>query len=68
MSEKQSKGSVEAVTVDASPDGSLMTLRHADDALLAQIGYKSEFKREFSVSQWRPPQHPMHTNAISVAG
>ncbi|PSR73310.1 hypothetical protein PHLCEN_2v10838 [Hermanssonia centrifuga] len=48
MSEKQSKGSVEAVTVDASPDGSLMTLRHADDALLAQLGYKSEFKREFS--------------------
>lgn len=25
------------------------SLRHADDALLAELGYKSEFKREFSV-------------------
>lgn len=24
--------------------------RHADDAKLAELGYKSEFKREFSVS------------------
>ena len=28
----------------------LTALKHADDALLAQLGYKSEFKREFSVS------------------
>jgi amino acid permease len=25
------------------------SLRHADDVLLAELGYKSEFKREFSV-------------------
>lgn len=25
-------------------------LRHADDIKLAELGYKSEFKREFSVS------------------
>ena len=25
-------------------------VRHADDVLLAKLGYKSEFKREFSVS------------------
>jgi hypothetical protein len=33
-----------------SPNGSLLSVRHADDALLAELGYKSEFKREFSVS------------------
>ena len=32
-----------------SPDGSLFSVRHADDILLAELGYKSEFKREFSV-------------------
>jgi hypothetical protein len=26
-------------------------VRHADDVLLAELGYKSEFKREFSVSR-----------------
>ena len=25
------------------------SLRHADDVLLAKLGYKSEFRREFSV-------------------
>ncbi|KAI0818650.1 amino acid/polyamine transporter I [Irpex lacteus] len=28
---------------------SIVTIRHADDALLAQLGYKSQFRREFSV-------------------
>ena len=28
----------------------LSAVKHADDVLLAQLGYKSEFKREFSVS------------------
>lgn len=28
----------------------LQNLRHADDAMLAELGYKSEFRREFSVS------------------
>ena len=32
-----------------SPNGSLLSVRHADDALLAQLGYRSEFRREFSV-------------------
>lgn len=45
---------VEVTTVvnDASqesPSGSLLNVRHADNALLAQLGYKAEFKREFSV-------------------
>ena len=26
-------------------------VRHADDARLAELGYKSEFRREFSVSK-----------------
>ena len=33
-----------------SRDGSLVSIRHADDAMLAELGYKSEFRREFSVS------------------
>ena len=28
---------------------SLATIRHADDVLLAKLGYKSEFKRKISV-------------------
>ena len=28
----------------------LTAVKHADDVLLAQLGYKSEFKREFAVS------------------
>ena len=28
----------------------LSAVKHADDVRLAQLGYKSEFKREFSVS------------------
>ena len=30
-------------------DESLNAIRHADDELLAKLGYKSEFRREFSV-------------------
>ncbi|OBZ70491.1 hypothetical protein A0H81_09576 [Grifola frondosa] len=30
-------------------NGSIVSLRHADDVLLAKLGYKSEFKREFSL-------------------
>ena len=32
----------------------LTAVKHADDVLLAQLGYKSEFKREFSVSLVSP--------------
>jgi hypothetical protein len=35
----------EATVVE--PDS--VSLRHADNELLAQLGYRSEFKREFSV-------------------
>lgn len=35
-----------------SREGSLVSVRHADDALLAELGYKSEFRREFSVSRF----------------
>ena len=33
----------------SSEDGSLLSTRHADDALLAELGYKAEFRREFTV-------------------
>lgn len=41
-----------SVTDQPTRDASLTNIRHADDALLAELGYKSEFKREFSVSQF----------------
>ena len=44
---------VQAVPVDSQAkhgNGALMSLRRADDVLLAKLGYKSEFRREFSVS------------------
>ena len=47
------KGSPE-VTVRESrnhiDNDSQLSVRHADDALLAELGYKSEFRREFSVN------------------
>lgn len=55
-SEKSSKNAVATTVVDGSlverrsPNGSLLSVRHADDALLAELGYKAEFRREFSVS------------------
>lgn len=36
----------------SSEDGSLLMLRRADDVLLAELGYKSEFRREFTVRAW----------------
>lgn len=56
--EKKNKALTTAVVTDASLErrshnGTLDSLRHADDALLAELGYKSEFKREFSVSNLR---------------
>lgn len=54
MSFKSEKGGIETSVqpVDAgAAHGShdLSTVKHDDDVLLAQLGYKSEFKREFSV-------------------
>ena len=43
---------VSALPVDSQRQGlhgDLASTRRADDALLAQLGYKSEFRREFSV-------------------
>ena len=51
--EKDTSVNVDAVTVDPHRKGhntGLLSLRHADDVLLAKLGYKSEFRREFSVS------------------
>lgn len=45
LSEKKA-GSEAVVTV---VDNDSLSLRHVDDAKLAELGYKSEFKREFSV-------------------
>ena len=48
----------DALPVDSgSHEDSLVNIRHADDALLAELGYKSEFRREFSVSTFA-----FHTN------
>lgn len=59
MSEKRAEFSngkdVTAVEVSTNNgDSDLSALRHADDALLAELGYKSEFRREFSVSLVSP--------------
>jgi hypothetical protein len=35
--------------VSEAEDTQIARIRGADDALLARLGYKSEFKREFSV-------------------
>ena len=57
MSEQEKLASSSATTMkepegaDANADGEgLAALKHADDALLAKLGYQSVFKREFSVS------------------
>lgn len=54
MSFKSEKGnnetSVQTVDSGVTPDShNISAVRHDDDVLLAQLGYKSEFKREFSV-------------------
>ena len=41
--------STDGVDVGASGPSALAALKHADDVMLAKLGYKSEFKREFSV-------------------
>ena len=45
-------------TTEVSSQDSLTALRRADDVLLAHLGYKAEFRREFSVgvSQHSPPE------------
>ena len=52
MSDSQEKQSATTITQEAGHHHheSLTEVRHADDVLLAKLGYKSEFKREFSVS------------------
>jgi hypothetical protein len=43
--------------IDGADDDSL---RHADDVRLAELGYKSEFRREFSVrSIWDARSQPL---------
>jgi len=50
MSEKGTNGKADAISsVKVSSDDSLTVLRHADDSLLRTLGYKSEFRREFSL-------------------
>lgn len=53
MSFKSDKEITTVHTTNVSQGGQshdIDSLRHADDVLLAELGYKSEFKREFSVS------------------
>ena len=44
--------STDGVDVGASGPSALAALKHADDVMLAKLGYKSEFRREFSVSRF----------------
>ena len=46
----------------------LAALKHADDALLAKLGYKSEFKREFSVSPRRSIASPQKVRTLKRNG
>jgi hypothetical protein len=50
---KSSGKSATDVVIEEKPahgdSDSTLTVRHADDALLAELGYKSQFRREFSV-------------------
>ncbi|KAG1812866.1 uncharacterized protein BJ212DRAFT_436564 [Suillus subaureus] len=46
ISEKQAEVSVNTSSIKGYPTPP----RNADDKLLAELGYKAEFKREFSVS------------------
>jgi hypothetical protein len=46
ISEKQAEVSVKTASIKDHPTPP----RNADDNLLAELGYKAEFKREFSVS------------------
>lgn len=70
MDYKSEKRNLETVTVEHVDSASII---RADDAKLAELGYKSEFRREFSVrcllcfkctlsyniqSAWRP--FPLH--------
>lgn len=52
MSQTSEKEKTTVNTVDISPgdeNHDVNFFRHADDVRLAELGYKSEFKREFSV-------------------
>ena len=46
--------STDGVDAGASGPSALAALKHADDVMLAKLGYKSEFKREFSVREGLP--------------
>lgn len=48
--EKKLDAVVDTTPVGQGTNGETVDLRHADDELLAELGYKSEFKREFSVN------------------
>ena len=50
MSLKEKGGSVAVAYSTGVDHENLSAVKHADDVRLAQLGYKSEFKREFSVS------------------
>ncbi|EIM85682.1 amino acid transporter [Stereum hirsutum FP-91666 SS1] len=47
--EKKLDAVVDTTPVGQGINGETVDLRHADDELLAELGYKSEFKREFSL-------------------
>ena len=50
MATDKEKPTVSNDVVSVRNESGLDNVRHADDVLLAKLGYKSEFRREFSVS------------------
>jgi hypothetical protein len=51
MLKEEEKPSVSNDIVSVRNESGCDNIRRADDVLLAKLGYKSEFKREFSVSR-----------------
>ncbi|KAH9854849.1 amino acid transporter [Lenzites betulinus] len=49
MSTSEKRKTVAAKSAGSDDRVSITSVRHADDELLAQLGYKSEFRREFSL-------------------
>lgn len=61
--EEKQDASVETAPVHNDLAAEQLGQRHADDALLAELGYKSEFRREFSVRTFPSPLPAAHKYA-----
>jgi len=60
MSESLKETTADIFITHATDGADDDSLRHADDVRLAELGYKSEFRREFSVRNiWDPCSQPL---------